>query len=69
MKESDFMEFDEVVGKLYPQRAKGLEPEKIPWDNKNYTWQIKEDGDRRLLYFTKDGVLNSSKSSNRSERK
>lgn len=56
------MNFNEVVGKLYPQRAKGVEPEKIPWGNSNYTFQLKEDGDRRLLYFTKDKVHNSSRS-------
>lgn len=56
------MIFHELVGKLYPQRAKGVEPDKIPWDNKNYTFQVKEDGDRRLLYFGKDKVTNSSRS-------
>jgi ATP-dependent DNA ligase len=56
------LEFNDIIGKLYPQRAKGVEADKIPWDNKNYTFQVKEDGDRRLLYFTKDGVLNSSRS-------
>lgn len=56
------MKFEDVVGKLYPQRAKGVEPNKIPWDNKNYIFQVKEDGDRRLLYFTKDKVYNTSRS-------
>lgn len=56
------MIFHELVGKLYPQRAKGVEPDKIPWENPNYTWQVKEDGDRRLLYFTKDKVYNTSRS-------
>lgn len=56
------MFFHEVVGKLYPQRAKGVEADKIPWDNKNYIFQVKEDGDRRLLYFTKDKVINTSRS-------
>ena len=56
------MIFHELVGKLYPQRAKGVEPEKIPWENSNYIFQVKEDGDRRLLYFTKDKVINTSRS-------
>jgi ATP-dependent DNA ligase len=56
------MEFKNVVGKLYPQRAKGVESDKIPWDNKNYQFQVKEDGDRRLLYFTDNKVYNTSRS-------
>jgi hypothetical protein len=56
------MDFNEVVGKCYPQRAKGVEPDKIPWADENYIFQVKYDGDRRLLYFTKDGVKNSSRS-------
>jgi ATP-dependent DNA ligase len=56
------MIFHELVGKIYPQRAKGVEADKIPWDNKNYQFQVKEDGDRRLLYFTKDKVINTSRS-------
>jgi ATP-dependent DNA ligase len=56
------MNFNEVVGKLYPQRANGVKPDKIPWSDENYVFQVKYDGDRRLLYFTKDGVKNSSRS-------
>lgn len=56
------MFFHEVTGKLYPQRAKGVEPDNIPWSNPNYIFQVKEDGDRRLLYFTKDKVINTSRS-------
>lgn len=56
------MIFHEIVGKLYPQRAKGVEPEKIPWGNSNYIWEVKYDGDRRLLYFTRDKVINTSRS-------
>jgi ATP-dependent DNA ligase len=56
------LEFKNVIGKLYPQRAKGVEPDKIPWDNEDYEFQVKEDGDRRLLYFTKDKVYNTSRS-------
>lgn len=56
------MNFDEVICKLYPQRAKGVESSKIPWNNPNYLFQVKYDGDRRLLYFTEDGVKNTSRS-------
>jgi ATP-dependent DNA ligase len=58
------MFFHELIGKLYPQRAKGLEPEKLEklWNDKDYTYQVKKDGDRRLLYFTKDKVINTSRS-------
>lgn len=56
------MKFEDVVGKLYPQRAKGVEPDKIPWDNPDYVFEVKYDGDRRLLYITPQGILNSSRS-------
>lgn len=55
------MDFNSVLGKLYPQRAKGVEADKIPWSNPNYQFQVKEDGDRRLLYFA-DKVYNTSRS-------
>lgn len=56
------MKFEDVVGKLYPQRAKGVEPDKIPWNNPDYVFEVKYDGDRRLLYITPEGILNSSRS-------
>lgn len=56
------MKFEDVVGKLYPQRAKGVESDKIPWSDENYVFQTKYDGDRRLLYITEDNVINTSRS-------
>lgn len=56
------MKFNDIVGKIYPQRAKGIEANKIPWNSPNYIWEVKYDGDRRLLYFTKDKVINTSRS-------
>lgn len=47
--------------KLYPMKAKGLEPEKIPWDSPEYIWEEKFDGDRRLLWLTADGNYNTSR--------
>lgn len=56
------MKFEEVKMKLYPQRAKGVEPDKIPWNDPNYIFETKYDGDRRLLYILDKGNRNTSRS-------
>lgn len=56
------MKFNDVKMSLYPQRAKGVEPEKIPWDNEEYIFETKYDGDRRLLYILDEGNTNTSRS-------
>lgn len=55
------MDFNENFMTIYPQKAKGVEPESIPWDNPNYIWEEKYDGDRRLLWITKDKNYNTSR--------
>lgn len=47
--------------KLYPMKAKGVKPEKIPWGDPNYIWEEKYDGDRRLLWITADENRNTSR--------
>lgn len=56
------MSWNDRYMKLYPQRANGVEPEKIPWTDPDYLFQVKYDGDRRLLYITNAGVRNTSRS-------
>lgn len=59
------MNFNDVKMSLYPQRAKGVEPEKIPWSNPDYIFETKYDGDRRLLYILDEGNTNTSRSLNK----
>jgi len=47
---------------LYPMKAKGVEPEKIPFTNPNYIWEEKYDGDRRFLWITENKNYNTSRS-------
>lgn len=53
--------WDKVFLNLYPMKAKGVEPNKIPWHDKNYIWEEKFDGDRRLLWITKNKNYNTSR--------
>lgn len=55
------MNFADVFMKLYPMKAKGIELKKIPWEDSNYIWQRKYDGDRRLLWCTEEGNFNTSR--------
>jgi ATP-dependent DNA ligase len=56
------MNWDESFMNLYPQRANGVEEDQIPWNDPNYLFQVKYDGDRRLLYITNSGNRNTSRS-------
>jgi hypothetical protein len=56
------MDFYDVALKLYPQRANGVEEDKIPWSDPNYVFEVKYDGDRRLLYILDSGNTNTSRS-------
>lgn len=57
--------FNEKFLNLYPMRAKGVKAEQIPWDNLDYQFEVKYDGDRRLLYLTNKGNKNTSRSKSR----
>lgn len=56
------MEFNNIVGKCYPQRAKGVKADKIPWNDSNYIWEEKYDGDRRLIHIGREEIKITSRS-------
>lgn len=60
------MEFKDVIMRLYPQRAKGVTADKVPWDDPNYQFEVKHDGDRRLVYLLNTGNKNTSRSKSKS---
>lgn len=53
--------FYSTFGKLYPMKPKAVEPDKIPWTDLNYMWDVKYDGDRRTLSIGEDKIAFTSR--------